>query len=173
MNTFPSSPPPPIPPDPTVPANRVVVAEREDVQTLPRPTTTIPSTQFTFDLSSDPIAITPIPRASHGLTAGPHRLNRLPRKRTPNSPPPGPPRNDKSPRNQDPGTQDSGYTAKSAILEARDLIVLASTLTTSRNEQTRLLDLLEVFREYTEKGQLYKASTIITSQIANLETATR
>jgi hypothetical protein len=51
--------------------------------------------------------------------------------------------------------------------------VLASTLATSRDEQTRLLDLLEVFREYTEKRLLYKASSIISSQIANLETATR
>ena len=60
-----------------------------------------------------------------------------------------------------------------AILEARDLIVLASIITTSRDEQTRLLDLLAIFREYTEKGSLFKASNIITSQIANLESATR
>jgi hypothetical protein len=40
-------------------------------------------------------------------------------------------------------------------------------------KNTNKLDLLEVFREYTEKGLLYKASSIISSQIANLETATR
>lgn len=64
-------------------------------------------------------------------------------------------------------------SAKEAILEARDLIVMASTMTTSRDEQTKLLDLLEIFREYTEKGRLTAASNIITTQITNLETASR
>jgi hypothetical protein len=53
------------------------------------------------------------------------------------------------------------------------LIVQAYTLTKAREEQSKLLDLLEVFREYTEKGRLQTASTIIASQIANLESATR
>ena len=43
----------------------------------------------------------------------------------------------------------------------------------SHDEQSRLLDLIEVFREYTEKGRLYKASNIIATQVANLESATR
>lgn len=64
-------------------------------------------------------------------------------------------------------------TAKEAILEARDLIILASSLSQSRDEQTKLLDLLEIFREYTEKGRLTTASNIITSQITHLESATR
>jgi hypothetical protein len=59
------------------------------------------------------------------------------------------------------------------ILNARDLIVQAYTLTKAREEQSKLLDLLEVFREYTEKGRLQTASTIIASQVANLELATR
>src|ERR1035437_6046671 len=64
-------------------------------------------------------------------------------------------------------------SAREAILQARDLIVQAYSLALSREEQSKLLDLLEVFREYTEKGRLKAASTIIASQIANLETATR
>lgn len=64
-------------------------------------------------------------------------------------------------------------SARDAILQARDLLVEAYSLTDSRDEQSKLLDLLEVFREFTEKGALSKASSIITSQIAHLETATR
>ena len=40
------------------------------------------------------------------------------------------------------------------ILQARDLIVKAYSTTQNRSIQARLLDLLEVFREYTEKGQI-------------------
>jgi hypothetical protein len=36
-----------------------------------------------------------------------------------------------------------------------------------------LLDLLEVFREFTEKGRVRTTSSILTSQVANLESATR
>ena len=64
-------------------------------------------------------------------------------------------------------------TTKTVLLQARDLIIKAYDLTNDRTEQSQLLDLLEVFREYTEKGNLSKASTIIASQVANLETATR
>jgi len=62
--------------------------------------------------------------------------------------------------------------AKEVISQARDLLVKALGLTKSFDEQSRLLDLIEVFREYTEKGRLYKASNIIATQVANLETAT-
>ena len=54
-------------------------------------------------------------------------------------------------------------SAREAILQARDLIVQAYSLALSREEQSKLLDLLEVFREYTEKGRLKAASTIIAS----------
>ncbi|RDL34488.1 uncharacterized protein BP5553_07616 [Venustampulla echinocandica] len=64
-------------------------------------------------------------------------------------------------------------TAGTAILEARDLIIEAYSLTKARTEQVKLLDLLEVFREFTEHGHLQKASKIISSQISNLESATR
>ena len=46
-----------------------------------------------------------------------------------------------------------------------------NSATSSRDEQSKLLDLLEVFRDYTEKGKV--ASTILASQITNLESATR
>jgi hypothetical protein len=172
IDTFPSSLLGTDPPGPAGPASILNTAPTDEIQALPKPINAVPASQFTFDLSSDPTAIAVPTAPASGHSASPHRLNRLIRKRVPNSPPPGPQRNDKAPRGQS-QAQDHEYTAKSAILEARDLMVLASTLATSRDEQTRLLDLLEVFREYTEKGLLYKASSIISSQIANLETATR
>jgi hypothetical protein len=69
--------------------------------------------------------------------------------------------------------EEHSISARTKILQARDLIIQACTLTTVRDEQSRLLDLLEVFREFTERGQLSKASNIIASQVANLEAATR
>jgi hypothetical protein len=63
-------------------------------------------------------------------------------------------------------------TAREAILQARDLIIIAYSKTT-REEQSKLLDLLEIFREFTESGKITKISNIIASQIANLETVTR
>jgi hypothetical protein len=64
-------------------------------------------------------------------------------------------------------------TSRELILQARDLILKASISTQSRDEQARLLDLLELFREYTEKGRIRHASSILASQVANLENATR
>ncbi|EDN91104.1 hypothetical protein SS1G_00507 [Sclerotinia sclerotiorum 1980 UF-70] len=76
-------------------------------------------------------------------------------------------------QNKQPRIKNNPTTPKEAILKARDLIVLASTLSQSCDEQSKLLDLLEIFREYTEKGKLTTASNIITSQITHLESATR
>ena len=127
----------------------------DDIQDLPSLRNVAPSrAQFTFQ-SSDPIAL--------DLTAEPQVGASGANRKRAATPFLGP---RKQPRNQN-------QTPQSVILEARDLIVLASTLTKDRQEQTRLLDLLAIFREYTEKGSLFKASTIITSQIANLESATR
>ncbi|KAF1982153.1 hypothetical protein K402DRAFT_308579, partial [Aulographum hederae CBS 113979] len=64
-------------------------------------------------------------------------------------------------------------TPREAILAARDLIVLASQLTQNRIEQTSILDLLQIFREYTEKSQVRYASSIIASQVASLENISR
>jgi hypothetical protein len=52
------------------------------------------------------------------------------------------------------------------------LLVEAYALEKSCEEQSKLLDLLDVFCEYTEKGRIQAASLIIASQIADLEAAT-
>ncbi|KHJ30132.1 hypothetical protein EV44_g4311 [Erysiphe necator] len=74
---------------------------------------------------------------------------------------------------EDKQTLDQRHAARSTILQARDLLIQAYTLTPDRGEQAQILDLLEIFREYTERGILKKASSIIASQVANLETAAR
>jgi hypothetical protein len=66
-------------------------------------------------------------------------------------------------------TQTNAETVKEAILGARDLILKASTTTDDREEQSRLLDLLEIFREYTEKGKVRQTASILATQIAGLE----
>jgi hypothetical protein len=59
------------------------------------------------------------------------------------------------------------------ILEAKDLLVKTIGLTKEYDEQTRLLDLIEIFREYAEKKKVLKTSNIIVSQIISLENTTR
>jgi len=46
-------------------------------------------------------------------------------------------------------------------------------LVKDRDEQSRILDLLGIFREYIEKGTIFKTSAILATQITNLERATR
>lgn len=115
--------------------------------------------------SSDPLLNDPFSPA--GISASIHRPQN--RKRAPPSSSTDHPHINKEPRifNTLPDS------ARTAILQARDLIVQAYTLTKSREEQSKLLDLLEVFREFTEKGRIQNASSIIASQVANLETATQ
>ncbi|EDO03782.1 predicted protein [Sclerotinia sclerotiorum 1980 UF-70] len=62
---------------------------------------------------------------------------------------------------------------KEAIQKARSLLILAASLEEDIEEQSKVLDLIEIFREYLEKGKLTKASNIITSQISHLENATK
>jgi hypothetical protein len=64
-------------------------------------------------------------------------------------------------------------TPGTLILKARDLLVKATGLTKEYNKQTRLLDLIEIFREYAEKKKVLKTSNIIISQITSLENTTR
>jgi hypothetical protein len=64
-------------------------------------------------------------------------------------------------------------TPGTLILEARDLLVKAAGLTKEYDKQTRLLDLIEIFREYAEKEKVLKTSNIIASQVASLENTTR
>ena len=51
--------------------------------------------------------------------------------------------------------------SKELVYQARDLLVKACSLTSSRSEQSKLLDLIEIFREYTEKGVIQKTSSIL------------
>jgi hypothetical protein len=46
------------------------------------------------------------------------------------------------------------HTAQEALYIARDMVLQASTLAETNQEQTKLLDLLEVFRNYTETGRV-------------------
>jgi hypothetical protein len=46
------------------------------------------------------------------------------------------------------------HTAQEAIYIARDMVLQASTLAETNQEQTKLLDLLEIFRNYTETGRV-------------------
>jgi hypothetical protein len=64
-------------------------------------------------------------------------------------------------------------TPGTLILEARDLLIKATSLTKEYDKQTRLLDLIEIFREYAEKGKVLKTSNIIASQVISLENTTR
>jgi hypothetical protein len=59
------------------------------------------------------------------------------------------------------------------ILEARDLLIKTTSLTKEYDKQTRLLDLIEIFREYAEKKKVLKTSNIITLQITSLENTTQ
>ena len=66
-----------------------------------------------------------------------------------------------------------GNTSKDLVLQARDLIVRASAAASTHTEQSSLLDLLEVFRDFTENGRIKTASTILATQVASLESTTR
>lgn len=65
-------------------------------------------------------------------------------------------------------------TIQQCIYAAQGLIQKAAQLARpSPAENSRLLDLLEVFREYTQKGRLPATSSIIHAQVQSLEKATR
>lgn len=57
-----------------------------------------------------------------------------------------------------------------AILEARKLLIKAFLLAKAFKEQSKILDLLEIFREYTETEKVLSASHIVATQVASLET---
>ena len=70
-------------------------------------------------------------------------------------------------------TQTKKSEIERKILEARDLILGASVIAKGTPEQNDLLDLLEIFREYTEKKKVRQTSSILAKQINNLEKATK
>ncbi|KAF1357983.1 hypothetical protein EJ07DRAFT_180621 [Lizonia empirigonia] len=65
-------------------------------------------------------------------------------------------------------------TCEEALSIARSMVIQASALATSRKTQTDLLDLLEVFRDYTENNRVNKHSvSVLASQVSNLESVSR
>lgn len=111
----------------------------------PNPLNTLPDSAFTFQKSSSPLEKTP----SNKRPSTTCDMARPKRAHT-----------DLFQKHQ---------TSREAILAARDLIVLASQLSLDRSEQSTLLDLLQIFREYTEKGKVNYASSILATQVASLE----
>src|SRR5579859_3943963 len=103
----------------------------------PHQKSTHQATLFLFS-SSDPLA--PLPLSPTNVP-GPSQIQKC----GPSSP---------LINNHNTAPQNNNQVAKRAILKARDLLVEAYTLTTSKVEKTKLLDLLEVFREYTEDRKL-------------------
>ena len=70
-------------------------------------------------------------------------------------------------------THQEPKTVQEAIASARELVIKASLLAKAYGEQSRLLDLLEVFREYTETGKVQSASKVVATQVANLDITTK
>jgi hypothetical protein len=59
------------------------------------------------------------------------------------------------------------------ILETKDLLIKTIGLTKEYDKQTKLLDLIKIFREYAEKKKILKTSNIIVLQVTSLENTTR
>jgi hypothetical protein len=119
---------------------------------LPIPTSPSPRAlpSYIFDLSSDPLGAT----TPFSNTAGSHRPSRNPiRKRGLSASSTTNLHINKEPRTSNTSPSQT-KSARELVLQARDLLVQAYAHTKSRDEQSKLLDLLEVFREYTEKGRL-------------------
>jgi hypothetical protein len=118
------------------------------------------------------------PASSDDILSGHLSFNLRPQKRMEPHPSPGKgpsPRNppSKVPRISFNTTRLLAPTVIDKINEARDLIIQAITLSKSQDEKTKLLDLVEVFRDYTETGRVPIASKILATQISSLETTAR
>ena len=65
-------------------------------------------------------------------------------------------------------------TAKEAIKEALKLIILASSLEQNIANKRDLLNLLEVFRDFTKQGRVKKSSAnYLATQVSKLSKASR
>jgi hypothetical protein len=65
-------------------------------------------------------------------------------------------------------------TAEEAIAIARNMVIQAFSLVSCTKKQSQLLDLLEVFRDFTENGRVNKHGlSVLASQVASLETVSR
>jgi hypothetical protein len=73
----------------------------------------------------------------------------------------------------EPTTDITPDPASAKILQACDLLVEAYSATKSREKQSQILDLIEIFREYTESGKLQKVTNQLASQVNNLEHTSR
>lgn len=128
-----------------------------------------------FDLSSDPIAgSTPFSNSARpNLHRPPNRATNLSHSLSRNLSHNTPYKRPLSPTQELPTTKEPRLESQELVLQARDLLIKAYSATSSRIEQTKLLDLIEVFREFTEYGKITKTSAILATQVANLEQATR
>jgi len=72
-----------------------------------------------------------------------------------------------SSKTQRTANQDS-KTVQKTIASAKELVIKASLLTKAYREQSRLLNLLEIFREFTETEKVQSAFKVVATQIASL-----
>jgi hypothetical protein len=137
-----------------------------------------PGSQFAFDLTTNPISSDELAAPFSQLnSASAARQSRIPNglKRGPSS---SDIDSDIDKEHQNHGNQhqyqnQASNEAKLLIREARSLLLKAINITPSHDQQSRLLDLVEIFREYTEFGRIRHTSTLLASQVANLENATK
>jgi hypothetical protein len=88
------------------------------------------------------------------------------------SPPSSPSTTRASKRVNSPLTQSEQANEK--IRKARQLLVeAAAMLSTNEAEQTQVLDLIEVFRDFVEKKTIPTTAKILATQVANLEVTSR
>jgi hypothetical protein len=63
---------------------------------------------------------------------------------------------------------------KECIEQARNLVAKASVLAVSTERKTQLLDLLEVFQDFTEQGHVNKHGlSVLANQVSSLETVSK
>jgi hypothetical protein len=70
--------------------------------------------------------------------------------------------------------QSAVESEKECIEQVRNLVAKASVLAISTERKTQLLDLLEVFRDFTEKERVNKhCLSVLANQVSSLETVTK
>lgn len=135
-----------------------------------------PGSQFAFDLATNPISSDELAAPFSQLnSASAARQSRIPNglKRGPCSSDTDTDKEHQNHGNQHQYQNQASNEAKLLIREARSLLLKAINITPSHDQQSRLLDLVEIFREYTEFGRIRHTSTLLASQVANLENATK
>jgi hypothetical protein len=70
--------------------------------------------------------------------------------------------------------QSAAESEKECIEQAQNLVAKASVLAASTKRKTQLLDLLEVFRDFTEQGRVNKHGlSVLAYQVSSLETVSK